>query len=108
MDLGKLDHRGLAEYLLGPEMRELTAAGARKGLDWAREHAEVGTPPGDQHPGEFRDSLHVVEGVRSSKGDRAAALLIADSDYAAAVEFGNQHRQGSHILEQAKAVIEAF
>ena len=108
MELGSLDHRGLGELLKGPEMVALTAEGARRGLEWAREHAQVGHEPNDPHPGEFRASIHVVEDAKSAKGDRAAALLVADSDDAVAVEFGNRHRKGSHVLAEAAKVIEGL
>lgn len=98
-------HAGLAAMLKGPEMRALVNARALVGARWARAHAPVG-PPRDPHRGELRDSVHVVTGGMSLKGDRVAANLVADSSDAVANEFGNRRRRGAHTLRSAIPIIE--
>jgi hypothetical protein len=100
------DHTGIAAMLLGPELAAVCARGARLGERWAKANAPVGDPRTDPHAGEFRDSIHVLEDAKSFKGDRVAALLIADSDDAATVEFDNARSDAHRTLTNAIPVIE--
>jgi hypothetical protein len=52
--------------------------------------------------GSYRASIHVeVRPNGGPKGDRPETLVVADDKAAAAVEFGNRHVRGQHVLARA-------
>ncbi len=60
------------------------AARAELALAFAKSIAPVGTPPEDEHPGQFRDSLEVRGPYL--QGDRLGYELGSDVEYGKAVE----------------------
>jgi len=68
----------------GPAKVETERIVLEHAADTARGLAPVGGA-NDPHPGQLRDSIHV-------EGD----TLVADTDYAASVEFGSIHNPSPH------------
>lgn len=98
----KPDYRGLNPWFLGPEAHALCVQAAEEAAAHARSIAPVGHQIGDDHPGRYRDSIHVDATPRTipARGRfaaRTSAAVVADVVYAAAVEV----QYGHHTLKRA-------
>jgi Bacteriophage HK97-gp10, putative tail-component len=81
--------------LRSPEIRGVVEDHAQRVAARARAYAPV-------DDGSYRASIHVeVRPNGGPKGDRPEALVVADDKAAAAVEFGNRHVRGQHVLSRA-------
>lgn len=91
----------LADFLTSPDAREIVMAAAEAGADVAKSYVSV-------ESGELRDSIRAefYASRGGAKGDRAEAWVLADSDHAAAVEFGNKRTKARPFLAPVIAVIE--
>lgn len=97
----EIDEEGFGEFLRSsPELQAAMLAAAEDGVSAMRPHLPVGTPPDDTHPGKYRDSLHAEVGT-GPKEDRVGARIVADVDYAAAIEWGNKNVNAQHALLHA-------
>lgn len=96
------DYRGLNGWLLGPEAHTLCVRAAEEAAVYARSIAPVGDQIGDDHPGRYRESIHVdtTPGIIPARGRfaaRTSAAVVAEVVYAAAVEV----QYGHHTLKRA-------
>jgi hypothetical protein len=96
------DYNGLNPWLVGPEARALCTAAAEEAAVFARSIAPVGTPPDDEHPGRYRDSIHVdatpaVIPARGRFAARAAVAVVAEAPYSTVIEV----QRGHHVLKRA-------
>lgn len=90
----KPDSNGFAELARSPELQAVANGGAEAGAEHLREIAPVET-------GAYRDSVGVEE--QPGYDGRAGAVVVADVDYAWAVEFVN----GDHPLQCTADWLEA-
>lgn len=96
------DHRGLNPWLLSGEAHALCVRAAGQAVVYAKSVAPVGSPPDDEHPGAYRDSIHVdptprVIPARGRFAARTSATVVADVAYAAVIEV----QRGHHVLRRA-------
>lgn len=82
-------HAGIGEMLRAEFVRQEL----RRRADRIKEVAEATSPVGraaqDPHPGMYRDSWEVSDGVREEPSRRAYARVENTAPHAAAVEYGN-------------------
>jgi hypothetical protein len=107
MEIARWDYDGVGEFLhTSPELQVALLDVAERHAAIVRETAPVGTPPRDEHPGEYRDNVFAEE-FRGELDDRLAARTIVRVGHAAAVEWGNK-RIGQHstLLKAAEALTE--
>lgn len=94
------DHEGVAGYLLSPEVRRMLHDRAAGAAQYAAAIAPV-------ESGAYAASIHTEDGgTGGPKRDRAAARVVADVEYAAAVEFGNARVPPHHTLAATIPMIE--
>lgn len=96
------DYKGLHPWLLSGEAHALCVRAAEEVAVYARSIAPVGSPPDDEHPGRYRDSIHVdttprVIPARGRFAARTCAAVVADVEWAATVEV----QYGYHTLKRA-------
>lgn len=81
-----LSFSGIGDMLSSPEMQAEMRRRAEKVADAARAAAPVGPATDGTH---YKDSFEVTVGVRQGESRRAYAEVRNDTEYAAAIEFGN-------------------
>ncbi|WP_027944031.1 hypothetical protein [Amycolatopsis taiwanensis] len=97
----ELDHDGIGELMLSPDMRSMLTDRARGGAQFAQHIAPRVT-------GQYATSIHAEDGGRGGrKRDRAMTVIVASAPHAAAVEWGNRHRRGRHVLARTLDIVEA-
>jgi hypothetical protein len=104
----KPDRIGMDPWFVSVEARILCRRAAESAVTFARSIAPVGQPPDDQHPGRYRDSIHIDPRVylvpkRGRFSARVAVRVVADArgdgdtSYAAVLEV----QRGHHTLKRA-------
>lgn len=80
----------LAELARSAEVEEACRRAAEKVAETARDIAPVGSGPDDEHPGQFRDSIH-AEGT----------TVVSDDPNAVPIIFGTSHSPPHDTLRRA-------
>lgn len=100
----KPDRQGTGRLLRSSEMARVVLAAAEIGADAARAAAPDAPPYGTG----LKDSIRVeYEGDRGGvRQDRVEATIVADTDYAAYVQFGTSRMKANPFLQAAIDAIE--
>ncbi|MEU1074294.1 MULTISPECIES: HK97 gp10 family phage protein [unclassified Streptomyces] len=85
---------GIGRMLTRPWLHVPCLAAAEKIMSAAQQHAPVGDPDADPHPGLYRDSFEVHTHVKNAPFHgkpalRAGAIVVNTASYARSVEYGN-------------------
>lgn len=89
----KPNHSDIARYLNSAEIYKVVRRRAEKGKLFAKSISPVGTPPDDDHPGQYKASFEVSRTeVVINDTPHATAKLENTAPYAAAVEWGYKGR----------------
>ncbi len=88
-------YAGVGEYMrTDRDLSDALRERADLAVAFAKSIAPVGTPPGDEHPGRYRDSLDVRGPVMFT--DRAGWEIGSSEPYATAVE-AHHHTMGAAV-----------
>lgn len=79
------NYRAFGEFMKSELVQELLRERAEEGARYVR--ATVGRDHSDQV--HYSDNVRVETGVAEFRGDRAAAYVVADVDYATVLEVGS-------------------
>lgn len=101
------DHDGLNEIARSPAVRAALAAVANKGKAIAEGLSADFADTGD-YASHFKVEAETIEWRGEYPGRRAAAYLVNDAPYAAAVEWGNSRdHKPHHVLGRTLGMLNA-
>jgi hypothetical protein len=98
----KMSRGGVGELLRSDMIETEMLRRANRIAAAAAAAAPTGTPPGDLHPGLYRESFEVTSTRRGGRRrDRAVAVVANTAYYARWVEYGTERVAAHHVMLRA-------